>query len=138
MGTCIRKEGWESRLIDVIESVRSKRFKWGKHDCSLLSLLCIDAMCQSNTIADWQGKYRNESEAYELLESKGGYDRVYQGYGLQPIDIGYAMRGDIAYLGGEKAIGVVIGEYVATTGLHSLEFVPIIHAKNAWRVPCHQ
>ena len=138
MGTCVRQEGWERRLAETIEKARTKRFKWGKHDCSLLSLQCIDAMCMTETIADWHGKYRNEEEAYALLESKGGYDVVYQGYGLEKKAPPYAMRGDVAYIGKEKAIGVVMGEDVITTGLKGIEVVPILMVETVWSVPCHQ
>lgn len=138
MGPCVRKEGWESRLAEAIEKARDKRFKWGNHDCSLLSLQCIDAICMTDTLADWQGKYSSEEEAYALLESKGGYDVIYQSYGLQKKGAAYAMRGDVAYIGKEKAIGVVMGEDVITTGLKGIEVVPILMVETVWSVPCHQ
>ena len=138
MGPCVRKEGWEIRLADCIHSMINKRFKWGVHDCSLMSLDCIDAMCNTEIASDWRGKYTNEPEAYELLESRGGYDVIYRGYGLLPIDKNYAKRGDIAYMGGEHAIGVIIDGRICTTGLYRMEFMPLEAAYNVWSVPCHQ
>lgn len=138
MGSCVRQQGWETKLVEAIEAVRNKRFKWGRHDCSLLSLKCIDAMCGTNTLKEWQNLYTNEKEAYELLESKGGYDVIYTGYGLVKVEPAYAMRGDIAYIGKEKAIGVVIGDHVVTTGLKGIEIVPINQIEKVWSVPCQQ
>lgn len=138
MGSCVRQQGWESKLAKAVDAARTRRFKWGRHDCSLFSLQCLDAMCGTSTLKEWKGLYKNEKEAYELLESKGGYDAIYQGYGLVPASPAYAMRGDVAYIGKEKAIGVVIGEYVATTGLKGIELVSITQIEKVWSVLCHQ
>jgi hypothetical protein len=138
MGSCVRQEGWEIRLAEVIHSASSKRFKWGKHDCSLFSLDCLDAICKTDTASEWRGKYKNEEEAYALLDSRGGYETVYAEYGLELINPMYAKRGDIAYIGEEKAIGIVMGDHVVTTGLHQIEILPISCVVKVWSIPCHQ
>lgn len=138
MGSCVRQEGWESRLNMLIESVLSKRFKWGQHDCSLLSLDAIDAMCNTEIASEWRGKYNNREEAYELLDSFGGYNAVYRSYGLEPIDANFAMRGDICQINTEEAIGIVMGSSIVSTGAFGSVSLDRDSMLNAWRVPCHQ
>ena len=138
MGPCVRQEGWESRLNAVIHASLAKRFKWGQHDCSLLSLDVIDAMCNTEIADKWRGKYSNKEEAYELLDSFGGYDDIYKSYGLESVDLNYAMRGDICQINTDEAIGILLGDQIVSTGAFGIVSLGRDSMIHAWRVPCHK
>lgn len=134
----MRQQGWETRLNKYIDSVYTKRFRWGSFDCSLFALDCVDVMCKTEFAKEWRGTYKTEKEAYEALEARGGFNDVLVSYGLIKNPVEKAMRGDIAFLGGDKALGVVVGDTVICTGLKSLVSVPISRVLHVWSVPCHQ
>ena len=131
----MRQEGWEQRLNAYIDKVRNKRFKWGSHDCSLFAVDCVDAICKTNFASEWRSTYKTEKEAYEALEARGGFNEVWVGYGLIRKKVELAKRGDIAFLGGDEALGVVMGDTIFATGLRGLIVVPVTRALYVWSIP---
>lgn len=138
MGSSVRVENWPQRLYAVIDEARNKTFEWGEHDCSLFALDVVDAMCNTEIASEWRGKYSTQEEAYELLESVGGFDAVAESYGFKEVDIYQARRGDIAFIGEQQALGIVIGDQIIATGPNSLVSVPLDSATKFWSVPCHK
>ena len=134
----MRVQQWPQRLYAVIEESISKTFQWGEHDCSLFALDCVDAMCDTEIASEWRGKYETEQEAYELLESVGGFDAVAESYGFKKVDILQATRGDIAFINNHQALGIVVGDQIVATGPTSLVSVPLDSAEIFWSVPCHK
>jgi hypothetical protein len=95
-------------------------------------------MCDTEIASEWRGKYETEEEAYELLESVGGFDAVAESYGFKKVDILQATRGDIAFINHHQALGIVVGDQIVATGPTSLVSVPLDSAEIFWSVPCHK
>ena len=57
--------------------------------------------------------------------------------GLSEIPVAYAAVGDLVEMqgiDGLPALGIVMGEMVATVGLRGRELAPLTSARKAWRV----
>lgn len=138
MGSCVKPEGWEKRLNQCIAELTNKPFAWGIHDCSLFALDCVDAQLNTSFAKDWRGKYRSMTGAYRILDGAGGYSEILKGYGFIKKPIEQAKRGDLAFIGGDLAMGVVIGDRIIATAQDGLKSVPISRALYIWELPCHQ
>jgi hypothetical protein len=138
MGQNIKPEGWEKRLDACIDRLKNEPFKWGQHDCSLFALDCADAQFGTSFASNWRGKYKNYRGAYRILEQNGGYSEILESYGFVKKPILMAKRGDLAFIGGDMAMGVVVGDRIIATAEDGLKSVPISRALYVWELPCHQ
>lgn len=134
----MKPEGWEKRLFECIEAKRKLPFAWGDHDCSIFVMDCVDAQLNTQYAAQWRGRYKTRVGAYRVLKKEGGYATIAMGYGFKKKPTSQASRGDLAYIGGATAMGVVVGDRIIATGETSLVSLPIDVALYVWEVSCHK
>jgi hypothetical protein len=135
----MRLEGWEHRLADVIEAARSRPYVLGQDDCFRLACSVVEALTGVDHWADWGGKYHTKREALALIASYGSNftDAFTRLFDVEPIEMNFAHRGDIAELQdetGEKHLGVVIDVHVAVMREHGVDFVVRSSCRHAWRI----
>lgn len=138
MGQSIKPEGWEKRLNDLITEKARKPFSWGIHDCTLFAIDCADAQLGTEIAKEFRGKYRSAKGGYAILEEMGGFKKAFESYGFKAKPIEQARRGDLAFIGGDLAMGVVMGDRIIATGLNGLKSVSITKALYVLELPCHQ
>lgn len=140
----IRRQGWESRLAEVIEAARSRPYQLGAHDCFRFACSAIEALTGLDLWAPWQGRYTTRREALRLLAGYGGTftaaaSRMFQ---AEPAPMGFARRGDIAeYVGPagvdlaiEPHLVVVVGAQAAGLGEHGLYRIRRSSCAHVWRI----
>jgi hypothetical protein len=134
----MRIEGWERRLVDIIEAARHVPYELGVHDCFRLACRVVQTLTGVDRWPEFAG-YRTEREALAALAAYGSSfvtagDRFF-GTLRQPTR--YARRGDI--LGyqddsGKWHLGVCLGAEVALLGPGGLTFAPVSTCDCVWRI----
>lgn len=146
----VRIEGWESRLLAVIEAARRTPYALGEHDCFRLACRAVWALAGVDLWAPWQGAYRTRREALQLIADYAGaagtalQDRSPTGlfraafsrlFETDPIVALMARRGDIVeYEDREPHLGVCLGARVAVLAESGLLFVPLAACRRCWRI----
>lgn len=134
----VRAEGWEDRLVWVIEAARNQPYELGVHDCFRLACRSIEALTGVDRWPEFVG-YTTKREALAKLAVHGSTfedagDWFFGGPRVRPLS---ARRGDIcAYqtADGEKHLGVCLGAAVAVMRPEGLGFVRMDECLCAWRV----
>ena len=134
----MKPEGWEKRLSEYIHSRANTEFKWGEHDCSLFALDCVDAQIGTDFASDWRGHYSTAIGAKRKLTENGDYEGILSGYGFTQKPVAMAGRGDLVFIGGDLAMGVVVGDSIISTGMTGLVSLSLDKAIIVWELPCHQ
>lgn len=137
-----KKENWPRLLHEFIANRRNEPFAIGSNDCCLFVCDAIEVITGVDIAVDFRGTYATEKEMLQVIKDNGGVsgiaDRVFEDHGIQPIEIPFAGRGDIALLesDGRDALGIIstCGRVIASAGTGGLVFNPKSHAKKAWRV----
>ena len=133
-----RLDDWRARLQAYLLSTASMPFRPGTHDCILFASGARQALTGVHPMEGWEGRYTTVGGGLELARAHGCADPFAHVLdGLAEIPVAYAALGDIAELpgiDGLPALGVVIGEMVATVGLRGRELAPLTSARKAWRV----
>ncbi len=144
-----RLEGWESRLVAVIEAARARSYALGEYDCFRLACAAVAALTGVDLWPAWAGRYRTRREALRLLVEFAGpghsaaamplfsaaFTRLFCAARESPRR---ARRGDILeYVdsaSGEQHLGVCVGACAAVPGEHGLLFVPLSQCAGVWRI----
>jgi hypothetical protein len=134
-----RREGWETRLAEVIEWARSQRYVLGEHDCFRVACAAVEALTGEDRWTQWRGRYSTKREALALLARYGAsFDDAFDWvFGSDRVDARMARRGDIvsfATTDGEKHLGVCVGAEAAVLGAEGLIFVPLSACRCCWRI----
>ena len=138
----LKTQGWEIRLNDYFEKMRSVPFARGEHDCALFAGHCIEVMTEK-TITDEFKKteYRTKQQAFEMLKNLGYYDLAEianKKLGDCLPAPGYAQRGDCVLIQheGQQALGIVdlSGRRAVTIGTEGFVFYPMKNWVKAWGV----
>lgn len=134
----MRREGWESRLVEIVESARSKPYDLGTHDCFRVACLVVDALTGVNRWPGLSG-YKTKRQAKARLAKRG---KTFEDAGdwffcSDRVDVRMARRGDICAVqtvDGEKHLGVCLGAAVALLAPDGLTYTPTLNGLCAWRV----
>lgn len=135
----IRFEDWPSRLATVLNAAETRRFSYGTHDCTLFAANCVFAMTGHDPAAFLRGTYRDENQAFEILNKNGGMkSAVTAALGIPCKNMRAAMRGDVAMVETKRghALGVVdlTGARIASAGDDGLAFLPLKRGLMFWSV----
>lgn len=110
-----RLPNWEERLSAYIQSVYTRPFRFGQHDCILFSASAAEAMTGVDIAADFRGRYQDKKGAAAILKSQG------EGTLLRTLDAvldrrkpSRARRGDFVMF--ERSVGVCLGGEAAFVG----------------------
>lgn len=133
----MRIDGWESRLIDLIDSMRSQSFALGESDCCRFSCRLVQAMTGENHWPKFFGYTSKRDVALIIAKYGRKVDDVISFILGKPINIRFAQRGDICCfesvdLG--RALGVCIGENAVFLAPFGIIFIPTLVCSAAWRV----
>ena len=136
----MRVEGWEMRLFDLIERARTKRFRWGHHDCVLFALDCFKALRgEYPKTLKIRGTYKSKAEAQLIIDNlnvDGSLERAVDLILGDRLDSPlFARRGDIAIYGRDApALGVVVGAYALFVSQNGLTPRTLSECSVAWGV----
>lgn len=133
-----RLDDWRARLQAYLATTATLSFRPGTHDCILFAAGAREALTGVNPMAGWAGLYTTIEGGLELARAHGCDDPyAHVTEGLDAVPPAFAQVGDIALLpgiDGRPALGVVLGEMVATVGLRGGELAPLALVTQAWRV----
>lgn len=137
-----RLEDWPRRLAEALETARSREFDWGEHDCGLLAMDVVDAMCGSDIARGWRGRYRTSKGAAGLLRRRGGIERVMTRHGLEERAVLMAQRGDVVEMpvpegfdGAGLMLAICLGERAVGADFRGTALVPLKLGLRSWHVP---
>jgi len=72
----MRLDDWDIRLYDVFDRVKDEHFRWGVFDCFTFASDCVEAITGIDPMKELRGTYGTQNEAYRLICSLGGVDKV--------------------------------------------------------------
>jgi hypothetical protein len=135
----MRVDGWERRLTEVLETARSRPYEIGHWDCFRMACETVAAITgRPSRWAEWEGKYRDERSAVDILKQYGGFMKAFSLlFEAEPIEVKQARRGDICVyrdMSRMRHLGVCVGQNVALLGTRGLEFIPTTLCLCAWRI----
>lgn len=133
-----RTEGWEDRLLKVIEGARTRPYRLGEHDCLRVACQSVEALTGIDLWPRFAG-YATKREAIATILQYGKTlpDAVSAVLGIEPMSPKLARRGDVChYVDAGDHLGVCVGEDVAVLGDAGLVLVPITSSalRCAWRI----
>jgi len=132
-----RRQDWPLRLNAWLESVRTKRFVWGEHDCALGAADAVLMMTGTDPAAAFRGRYTSKVGAALIIVEHGGLEAMVTAALGDPLPTPkLARRGDVVLVDSPEgqAIAVVLGASAAGPGPDGAVFVPMEGWKAAWRV----
>lgn len=121
-------------------------FSWGENDCALFVADGIKAITGVDIAADFRGRYRNETGAWELIRTVTGGETVADAAAWCAAKFEmeewpgplYAQRGDMVTLedDGRLIAGLVHpnGRDIVVVGELGLKRVPFTVGRRAWHV----
>lgn len=135
-----RTQGWESRLMAVVEAARVEPYVLGVHDCFRFACRAVEALTGADLWSEWAGRYRTRRQALRRIHEYAGAGFTEAGsklFGGSPVPCAQARRGDVLEYRddrGEQHLGVCVGADVAVLAEQGLAFVRLSRCRHAWRV----
>lgn len=135
----MRLEGWESRLVGVVEAARDRPYQLGEHDCFRLACAVVHALTGVDRWPLFAGLYSTKGEAVRHIAKFGSSFEAAASsfFGVETANPRIARRGDLcAYAdpSGEKHLSVCMGERVAGLGDAGLVWLPLRACHACWRI----
>lgn len=132
----LRKDGWETRLAELIESKRDVPFCWKTNNCLGFVAQAEVAVQGFSEFPEVLEPLENKFAALRLIRKNGKTLDEWIDKKYQRISILSAQRGDICMMETAEgaAVGVCLGHNAAFVGKDGLEFLPISLLIKAWRV----
>jgi len=131
-------------LSKYLESVRSKPFEWGVHDCMIFANACVKAQTGAGFADDWASGYSTIRQCLVhhiiKLREVGARDIVAAiDTRLKRSTSRFAPRGSIVALPAPESftgygLGVVVSHRAAFVGLGGLSFMTLSGNNIAWEV----
>ena len=126
-----------NKLISYIESVKSKPFEWGKHDCCLFASGALLAATGVDFMAEFRGKYNSLETALVALRKEGKntlHKTMVSKFG-KPIPAAQASRGAVMFrlekLHG-PSLGICAGTMSYFVSDDGLVPIPTLECVSAW------
>lgn len=137
-----RRQGWELRLVQVVEAARHAPYELGKHDCFRFSCAAVEALTGIDFWPRWAGTYATQAQALRrMVEYGGSFDgAISRLFGVELERWQLAHQGDVMkYVQSAGArvtphLGVCLGSEAAVLAEEGLLFVPISVCAGAWRI----
>lgn len=132
-----RLEGWESRLVAVLEAADEQPYRLGTHDCLRMSCRAVEALTGVDLWSQFCG-YTTQREALQVIAHHGKTlrDAVSKVLDVEVRPTLQARRGDIVLFhdGRQHHLGVCAGALVATLMDDGVLYIPLDHAGmlNCW------
>lgn len=134
----MRLDGWEDRLVELIDWARSREYELGEHDCFRFACKVIEALTGIDRWPEFAG-YKTRREAMLKLAQYGSSFEAAGDwfFGSPRVEWKWARRGDIiafATVDGGKHLGICLGADSCGLMDSGLIFFPTAQATCAWRV----
>lgn len=133
-----RVDNWPSKLAELIESNRNRKFRWGQFDCCIWAAMCVDTIRDDILVDRIKSQYSNKAEAIEFLNRFGSTESAIIEYLGEPQNINMTSRGDVVVIDydrdGYNAAGIFDGQSVIVAGPKGLMRVSRDHIIKSWRV----
>lgn len=138
MGAAVRREGWERRLLAIVDEARGRPFELGVHDCFRLACRVVQELTGIDRWPEFAG-YKTKREELALLARHGSSFEAAMTwfFGAPAVDVRWARRGDVVCAvtaDEEKALGVCLGAQAAFLAPEGLVYVPVLTCVCAWKV----
>ncbi|WP_260843343.1 DUF6950 family protein [Sedimenticola selenatireducens] len=129
----MRLDGWEKRLMELLQAAHDRPFEWGNHDCALFAAAGVLAITGNDVAADVRGHYSSAKGALKVLKTLGMADLESATTHLlgNPVDTRLAGRGDVVLVetANGPTLAICAGIYAFAPG----EKGSIAMARHAWR-----
>lgn len=128
----MRAPNWQAELLEVFESARGRRFRWGFHDCCQFVRRC--AIAVRGEPPRTFPRYRTKSEALALLATHGGMQGLLTHAFGEPVHVSKAGMGDVVLvdMGMGPQPAVCMGLNCFAPGMKNLHHRPTSSAAAAW------
>ena len=134
-----RIEGWEARVLAVIEKYRRKPYRLGRSDCLTFACAAVEAMTGIDYMDIVPRRYATNKAALKLAREMGGgsvADAVTAKTGFKPCSVASAGRGDVCLYVDDigEHLGVFWGRFAYVYGPLGVVTVDINKCASGWRV----
>lgn len=133
-----RRPDWPRLLDAYVDDHRRRPFQWGEHDCGTFLANWVVLVAGWDPLAAVRGRYHSRVGWHRVRRKDGWRDgaEVFERAFGDTIDLNFAHRGDGVSVptADGPAMGILLGDMIASPGLDGLEFVPRDHAMLVWRV----
>lgn len=132
----MRYDDWRPRLTAYLAGVSRTPFEYGKHDCALFAAGAVEAMTGEDVARGFRG-YRTLKAGVKKARAKGFRDHVeIFAKRFDEVPVAMAQVGDVAIVPGDDglAVGIVQGEQIYVAAPRGIGLVPLLTAKQAFRV----
>ena len=134
----MRIEGWESRLMTIVDDARAQPYALGSHDCFRVACRVVEALTGIDRWPELSGYKTKRQSKMRIAKYGSTFEEAGDWFfGAARVDVRLARRGDICALqttDGEKHLGVCIGAEVALLADAGLVYLPTLDCLCAWRV----
>lgn len=129
---------WEAALAEFIVQKQNEPFKWGKNDCFLFAMDCVQMLRGEDVAKEFRGKYQTMIGAVKLQSKHnmiGWLDRHFVRYENNNL----IQRGSIVCYMHEThnppdALGICVGADFVAPGKDGVVFLPMTQVVSGWRV----
>jgi len=135
----VRRPDWQPQLWRELAAAELREFRYGVHDCVILTARCLDAMLDNGGAHESfvRSKYTDKRTALRTLMRGGGMEAWVESYLGAPVARNWARPGDVCalMLDTGPAVGISLGPRVAVAA--SPSGVRYLHAScvdAVWRV----
>lgn len=138
---------WPAALDAFLLANAAREFQYGDWDCCLFVADAIQAMTGTDIAAKFRGEYESRKEALQVGEEfcgaasiKAIVESVTAEYGMEPIPMNLARRGDMVAIsrqnGRDLSLGIVslTGRDILIAGKVGWGPIHIERGARAWRV----
>lgn len=141
-----RLPGWAERLAQCVEVARTRRFRWGEHDCCLWTAAVVQALTGYDLGEPFRGTYGTSDGASGRIRQDGveGLGELLASlafrWGFPEILPTLAQRGDVVLCdtsgraGWPVSCGICVGSVVLSTGREGLIALPLSSGLRAWSI----
>jgi len=138
--------GWDTRMAQYIHENFGRTFDRGEFDCRKMVCEILFDITGFDFGKDWEGKYSNDNEAKEMLESLGPdsffrlCDDTFSAVGWEKVNWKLAHRGDPVFFESKKdpwagCLAICGGQHAWTPTEKGLTRLPMKLARMAWKIP---
>jgi len=127
----MRREDWQERLHEYVESMRDVPFDWAANDCARFTAGAVEAVTGTKF---WDAPYTTAAEAARYMENHDPREVLDALFDRVPA--AQARRGDVVLVRNDDrdVLGVCTGQWSASPGPDGIVLHPTLGATLAWRV----
>lgn len=138
--TIKRVNNWPQLLNATIEASRNIPFTWEEQNCCFWPANVVEVLTGVDVAVDFRRKATSAAAVRKLLKQKGGVANlaaeVLPRYGLRPVPVSMAKRGDVVLALTEHghAGGICLGADCAFPGPNGLTFLRLLNCSHAFAI----